>query len=162
MKKTKHATLFQKSQRPEMEAIVLNINEELRKEMLNAKSAEQVKKILTANGYALSEKETERIFEEVAHRKNEELSPDELEAVSGGADRDWLTEGCAATVEPGSWCWSNDLCKFFDVVYEHAPYDYPCDLCGGEMYLVNTYNYGWNYRCRKCGHELSVDIPIIN
>ena len=25
-----------------------------------------------------------------------DLSTDELEAVSGGADRDWLTDGCAA------------------------------------------------------------------
>ena len=45
--------------------------------------------------------------EEPAKRRaqdGKELSLDELETVSGGEDRNWLKEGCAATVEAGSWC----------------------------------------------------------
>lgn len=36
---------------------------------------------------------------------SKELSSDELEAVSGGVtERDWIKDGCAATVEDGSKC----------------------------------------------------------
>ena len=43
--------------------------------------------------------------EEPAKRRaqdGKELSLDELETVSGGEDRNWLKEGCAATAEAGS------------------------------------------------------------
>lgn len=50
--------------------------------------------------------------EKVSHlgeHDGEALSLDEMEAVAGGAeDRDWLADGCAATVEPGSNCWGTD------------------------------------------------------
>ena len=70
----------------------------------------------------MDESKAGQIWNEISsHRKDKELSLDELEAVSGGADRDWLTSGCAATVEPGSWCDSNDMCHVWDVTYDHIP-----------------------------------------
>lgn len=89
------------------------------------------------------------------------LSTDELEAVSGGADRDWLTDGCAATVEPGSWCGTNDRCVAFSVTYDHEPQKEKCPKCGAFMYIYHTqYVYAGSetkvfdyYRCPKCGYE---------
>jgi hypothetical protein len=80
--------------------------------------------------------------------KNEELSLDELEAVSGGADRDWLTDGCAATVEPGSWCRSDDSCYEWDVEYLHEP-EKVC-VCGGYMYNSRSTNDYYYYKCIVC------------
>jgi len=67
---------------------------------------------------------------------NQEVSEEELGKVSGG-EEDWLIAGCteankrpiygrgpsvfpncAATVESGSLCDTNDACKFFAVCYE--------------------------------------------
>ena len=39
-----------------------------------------------------------------AQKTDKELSLDELEAVSGGVNRDYNKHGCAATVEAGSGC----------------------------------------------------------
>ncbi|MBQ2070525.1 MAG: hypothetical protein II467_06315 [Bacilli bacterium] len=63
-----------------------------------------------------------KVYEEISRRKKEnsqKLDLDELDAVSGGADRDWSKQGCAATCEEGSWCWSNDRCSIFDVTYDN-------------------------------------------
>ena len=46
-----------------------------------------------------------------------------LEAVSGDADRDNLTDGCAATVKKDCWCSLDDSCWHWEVTYdneEHA------------------------------------------
>ena len=84
-----------------------------------------------------------------------QLSVDELEAVSGGADRNWVTEGCAATVEYGSWCGSNDRCVVRDVTYSFEPTSHLCPNCGKHMYLQNTIQHGCEYeeqhRCKFCG-----------
>ena len=87
---------------------------------------------------------------------DKELSLDELEAVSGGADRNWVTDGCAATVEYGSWCDSNDKCIVWDVTYEFQPTGHLCPNCGKNMYQQNTISLGGNeyedqYRCKYCG-----------
>ena len=66
----------------------------------------------------------------------QELSDDELETVNGGAETGcrcamYQCTGnnfryiyflnrfpdCAATVEDGSWCWSNDACTLVQVTY---------------------------------------------
>ena len=63
----------------------------------------------------------------------QELSPDEMEAASGGGKdgcKDMMSTcesyhfrsrsaGCAATVEDGSWCDSNDACVAFAVRYKN-------------------------------------------
>ena len=58
---------------------------------------------------------------------NQELNLSDLETVSGGSwynpydwggeDRDYLTQWCAATVEKGSVCSSNDACTVWSVRY---------------------------------------------
>ena len=91
-------------------------------------------------------------------RETGELCLDELDAISGGTDRDWLTEGCAATVEYKSWCDSNDSCIFFDVTYDHPPSSAKCPICGTNLYVDYT-DYATNpnddvthYRCKNCGY----------
>ena len=96
-----------------------------------------------------------------SEQRETDLSGDELEAVSGGADRDWTKDGCAATVEPGSWCRSNDKCSWFSVTYDNAPENEKCSKCGSYMYIYKSttvraggesrvFDY---YRCPKCGNE---------
>ena len=82
-----------------------------------------------------------------------------MESVSGGADRDWLTDGCAATVEPNSWCGSDDACWIWDVTYDHEPANINCPNCKSFMY-VNWVDYSTNpsddvfhYKCKNCGFE---------
>ena len=105
-----------------------------------ASSIEEVKELLSE----YSELDAERIWKEIDNRrskKKEKPDLDELDAVSGGADRDWKKAGCAATCEPTSWCWSNDKCEIWDVTYdnfwatcpdgrEHVFVDYICTRWG--------------------------------
>ncbi|MBQ9900871.1 MAG: hypothetical protein IJM51_00575 [Clostridia bacterium] len=83
---------------------------------------------------------------------------DELEAVSGGADRDWAKDGCAATVEAESWCRSNDWCKYWDVTYDNEPVGSHCPVCGTYLYIEKTeYDPAsgddiYYYRCKNCGY----------
>ena len=57
---------------------------------------------------------------------DQEVSPDELESVAGGWSgakcdksqwRDFYADGCAATVDDGSWCGDADACYYGAVVY---------------------------------------------
>ena len=101
--------------------------------------------------------EAAQLFEKAqAGKTGRELSLDELEAVSGGADRNWVTEGCAGTVEYGSWCGSNDKCIVWDVTYDFQPTGNLCPNCGKNMYKQNTISLGEKkyedqYRCKYCG-----------
>ena len=127
------------------------MKEELKPKLLQAKSAEEVAGLLKNAG--MDESKAGQIWNEISsHRKDKELSLDELEAVSGGADRDWLTDGCAATVEAGSWCGTNDSCVWIDVQYDHEPVKDLCPQCGGQMYLdrVEYESNGNAYYYRKC------------
>ena len=59
------------------------------------------------------ELDPKQLWEERMHHRsceNEELDLNELDFVAGGATRECAKEGCAVTVEIGSWCWSNDQC----------------------------------------------------
>ncbi len=47
-----------------------------------------------------------------------ELSADEMDAVNGGYDRERAKDGCAATYERDSWCWTNDYCFQVEVIYK--------------------------------------------
>lgn len=52
------------------------------------------------------------------------VDDDEQEAVSGGADRDWIKDGCSASMEEHSRCGSDDKCIWIDVTYsnyDHCP-----------------------------------------
>ena len=135
--------------------------EELKKKAMKAASAEEVMEIVRAAGEEITAEEAEHIFKKAQEKKaDKELSLDELDAVSGGEDRDWVLDGCAATVEYGSHCGSNDMCYKIDVTYDHEPTSYLCPNCGQHMYLHEreyTGNLGsgpiyrnW-YRCKFCG-----------
>ena len=124
----------------------LKLSDELKMELIKAESVEQVAEIVKADGQEITAEDAEHLWQEIAqHNKDGTLSVDELEAVSGGADRDWLINGCAATVEAGSSCSSNDKCVWWDVTYEHAPSD-TCS-CGGIIYNSTSRTKV----CIKCG-----------
>ena len=134
---------------------------ELKSKLLAAQSAEEVAALVKADGQEITAEEAEHIFKKAQEKKaDKELSLDELDAVSGGEDRDWVLDGCAATVEYGSHCGSNDMCYKIDVTYDHEPTSYLCPNCGQHMYHHEkeyTGNLGsgpiyknW-YRCKFCG-----------
>ena len=94
------------------------ISNEMKQKLKAAETVEEVKELLK-DGPDL---DPVRVYEEISkhrHADAEKLDLEELDAVSGGADRDWVKDGCAATVEIGSWCWSNDHCVAFDVTYDN-------------------------------------------
>ncbi len=136
------------------------MKEEFKSKLLQAQSAEEVAGLLKNAG--MDESKAGQIWNEISsHRTEKELSLDELAAVSGGADRDWLTDGCAASVEPDSWCGSNDSCHYWDVTYTHEPAKVICPNCGAYMYL-NWVDYAtrpsddiYHYKCKNCGTEES-------
>ena len=98
------------------------MNGALKSRLLGAENAEQAADILKEAGQTVTPEDIAHLWDEISsYRKVKELSLDELEAVSGGADRNWVTEGCAATVEYGSWCDSNDRCIYWDVTYDFQP-----------------------------------------
>ena len=131
---------------------------ELKKKVMEAAGAEEIMEIMKAAGEEITAEEAERFYEKVQDKKTDrELSLDELEAVSGGSDRNWLTQGCSATVEIGSWCWSDDTCHRIDVTYDNLP-SHICSICGG-IVVRNLYGYGsWKYDCIKCGDSAIVPI----
>lgn len=97
--------------------------ESIRYELMGAESIQQVRDILSRNGQELAEEEVDRIWQEIdKHRVDysREMSSDEFESVAGGS-RDHTAEGCAATCEMTSWCWSNDYCVLFSVIYSNWP-----------------------------------------
>ena len=138
----------------------MNYSNELITKLRKAASKAEVAELLKAEGQ--DETLAERIWKELGAKREQDgqaLSLDELEAISGGADRDWLEDGCAATVEPGSTCSSNDACWYWDVEYAHEPKEI-CQRCGGYMYKEYRYTVLGStvdhYKCNKCGREKDV------
>ena len=128
----------------------LKIDGDLKSRLLKAKSAEQIIEMIRESGQEIKAEDAERMFQEISKfQEGSELSADELEAVSGGADRDWQNDGCAATVEQGSWCWSDDACAIFDVTYENMPKTF-CTRCGAGMTKEIDGVYA-KYTCTFCG-----------
>ena len=110
--------------------------------LAGAESLTEVQDILKGR----SDIDAERAWQEIeSHRSNmsERLDLEELDAVSGGADRDWKKDGCAATCEQGSWCGSNDFCMIWDVTYDNF---WACCPDGHEHVLHNRV-------CTRCGYE---------
>ena len=129
----------------------LKIDGELKSRLFKAQSAGQVMEIIKKSGQEITAEDADHLFQEISRLKEcSEFSDDELEAVSGGVDRDWQNDGCAATVEPDSWCWSDDACAICDVVYENNPKSI-CPKCGAYMMKVIDGVYA-KYTCTKCGN----------
>ena len=142
----------------------MSIDKELREKLYHANSEGEVKALLGENA---KDEETIRTWNEIlTHRDLEKLDDDELEAVNGGGlwsdftslfvDRDYEKHGCAATVEYGSFCASNDACVCFDVVYEND--DEACVYgVKGHDWLVTVrydrYQAGQaeEWVCKRCG-----------
>ena len=94
------------------------ISSETKQKLKAAETLEEVKELLKDEPGL----DPVRVYEEVNKHRSldaEKLDLEELDAIAGGADRDWVKDGCASTVEVGSWCWSNDHCVFFDVTYDN-------------------------------------------
>ena len=123
---------------------MFNITGELWNKLQKTEDAEEAAGIAREAGQVLSPEEVSRLWDEIEKYRNkppvEEFSAEELEAVSGGVDRDWLEVGCAATVEPGSWCGSNDYCYCVDVTYVNTP-NKRCPYCGGWQILQDIVEF---------------------
>ncbi len=140
---------------------------ELRGKLIRAKDIEEVRAIL---GPETAEEEINQTWREIeAHRPAdgmEAVDDDELAAVSGGADRDLDDDGCSATVEKGSRCWSDDYCTWVEVTYSSVDFctdgyrhdlefiaetlpskDPLAALCGGTT-VVRI------YACKKCNKRI--------
>lgn len=136
---------------------MLNITKELKAKLLAAKSEEELAVLLKEAG--VDRPSAERVWAELTNKREaggKELSLDELEAINGGADRDWLTDGCAATVEPGSWCDSNDSCHYWDVTYDNKPTKTSCPFCGSDPMVTWTMrdSDGIYFICSNCGNTI--------
>ena len=129
-----------------------NDKTELEKKLLTSDSTEEIKELLKTAGKEITAEQAAELFEKAQARKTDtKLSLDELEAVSGGSDRDWLVDGCAATVEDGSHCRSNDKCIIGSVIYEHPPVSL-CRRCGGVIYRASgEWSFIEELRCVNCG-----------
>ena len=141
-------------------------NPEIRARLQKAANLDEVKAILTEAGTDYTPEEAERILQEIEHHRpsdKRKLDPDEMDAVAGGADRNWVDDGCAATCEDGSHCWTSDKCYWLDVTYNEFH-----DACvdGGHHDYVflrqqalpsgntssGTVYFNYNiYECSKCG-----------
>ena len=77
---------------------------DIRRALFKSQSPEEAAAILRDNGIDISDEDAGKLFDTVRLYNSldtAEMSDDELNAVVGGR-RDFATEGCAATVEPGS------------------------------------------------------------
>ena len=133
--------------------------EELKKKAMEAASVEEIMEIVRSAGEEITEEEAKQLFEKAQGRKEDKaLSLDELESVSGGSDRDWAKDGCAATVEYGSLCGSDDYCNIWDVTYDHPPLGSKCPNCGTSLYRSYEIDYPYMRevaykRCKNCGYK---------
>lgn len=124
---------------------------------LEAQSVEQVAELLKADGEDVAK--AEAVWQEVSRLREQmgkDLSLDELDAVAGGIDRDWWTEGCGATVEPGSGCLVQDAgCLVTWYAYRRKPGRTMCIFCGAP-YTYESESAGiggrpnGKYGCRVC------------
>ncbi len=153
---------------------MINITKELKSRLLTAQSAEEAAALVKADGQEITAEDAARLWAEISRMREKddgkELSLDELEAISGGEDRDWITDGCAATVEEGSDCWSTDRCHLIPVTYTNLP-NTTCPFCGKpatqlsarNLPMAQYYTYGW--WCRDCGYSgrrnMSGEIELI-
>ena len=120
------------------------VEDELKEKLLQAKTLNEVKELLKYH----PELDAERIFDEVEHHRGltfEKLDLDELDAVSGGADRDWMEDGCARTCTNSGdkLCWANDWCMVWDVTYTRFYATCPDG---------SSHDFDWTGICKKCGY----------
>ena len=140
---------------------MLSITNELKAKLLAAQSEEELAALVKADGQEITPEDAPRLLEEIEKQhelEGRELSLDELGAVAGGAirNRDYLKEGCAATVEPHSRCWGTDGgCLAINIDYSNWPCNTRCPKCGRYTHSVRSYMNKdglWTvYACPECG-----------
>ena len=134
-----------------------SLSNELKARLMKAQSAGEMAALLKDAG--VDELLAERLWAELTHWREmdgKELSPDELEAVSGGADRDYMKDGCAATVGVDSDCYGTDACSLLPVTYSHYPTQHICPNCGSNLCHWATESSFWSetrfyLKCPGCG-----------
>ena len=134
------------------EATMKIINEN-RNKLLLAESTDEIKDIVTKAGGEISAEDAEQLWNEIKHVKEslgQEIDDDEMDAVAGGADMDWAKDGCAATCEWDSWCFSNDKCDYWSVTYDNF-YDTCPDGTPHEFRYLGQYATK-EWKCKKCGY----------
>lgn len=133
-------------------------SKELKEKLVHAKTMDDVKQILQEHSEDVTL--TEPLWKEIEHMR-QTVSLDELEAVTGGKDRDFIKDGCAATVEPGSSCWGTDACDYLNVSYDNKPTVLKCPDCGGVLCYWDNVVIHWivcnRYNCSKCGGFFQAD-----
>ena len=112
----------------------MNISDELKAKLLTAKSADEAAELVKAEGQESTTEETKLIWDEISKLKaqdGKELCPDELEGITGGHSlfevNNWSKLGCAATVEEGSSCVTNDACQAVYFTYDNFSERCPAD-----------------------------------
>ena len=121
------------------------LDNELKSKLSLARSLDEAKGIL--KGHPDLVVVAERVWEELGKHRSiavEKLDLSELDAVSGGADRDWQKDGYAATCEPHSWCDTNDYCYCWDVTYDNFWATCPDGA---------THNFEMGNICVRCGYS---------
>ena len=72
---------------------MLHLTNELKAKLLAAQSEEEAAELVKADGQEITAEESAQLWEEIScmrEKDGKELSLDELEAIGGGEDRDWL------------------------------------------------------------------------
>ena len=127
------------------------MNVDLKMKLSKANSLGEVKTILGA-GSGVDAEQLWREIEKHRSGQSEKLDLNELDSVSGGADRSWTKDGCAATCEYDSWCGSNDFCYCFDVTYD----DFWATCPDGHKHV---YEHGQCVRCGYLRHDGHAGLP---
>ncbi|MBP3793877.1 MAG: Nif11 family protein [Ruminococcus sp.] len=136
------------------------LSDEELKAQLADKTPAQAAELAAELGYEVTEDELIAAEKELRKQNSSEVVELDLEDMdkAAGGSRDWATQGCAATVEAGSFCWGNDYCILASVTYDHAPSYNKCPKCGNTMYFEkSTSKHGWksHYICPKCGTKIT-------
>ena len=99
------------------------ISDEALRERLADKDPSQAVELAAELGYEVTEEELIKAEKELCTQSSTEVVELDLKDMdrAAGGNRDWATQGCAATVEAASWCWSNDACIISDVTYINSP-----------------------------------------
>ena len=138
----------------------ITVTEEMRALLANTQSAEQVAEVFASAGKKINQKDAKRLSQEIQHHiTDQELSLAELEAVSGGSERNYLEDGCAATVEPGSYCWGTDMCDWVNCTYDNWPASY-CKKCGAVVINKGADGGYWHYECTRCHDTFTVPVDL--
>lgn len=134
---------------------------ELEKRLAKAGSVEEVKTIVEGHNEKISDEDAKILYNKIKSVDKDavvELSVNELDAVSGG-NRDYMKDGCKATVEVGSNCLGNDYCALFTTWYIHQPEE-TCPKCGRGMGWSKSGSLYHIIKCPNCGHWKEISDPI--